>query len=111
MLLVGAVGKERIPVLLACRKPSFWETRSPDGAIPGTDASYQDALTLIPLPFSSAATSLKISNSVNGLPKTLALSPDGDTAFVVEYMGQRGTGATTRNDLPAGRTQESSRLR
>jgi hypothetical protein len=81
----------------------FFASTYVDGRIPGDDSRYQDTLTLIPLPFSGERVSVEVSNSVNGPPETLALSPDGRTAYVVEYVGQRPAGATTRSDLPAGR--------
>ncbi|MBD2071064.1 beta-propeller fold lactonase family protein [Leptolyngbya sp. FACHB-671] len=81
----------------------FFASTYVDGRIPGADSRYRDALTLIPLPFDGERVSVEVSNSVNGPPETLALSPDGRTAYVVEYMGQRPVGATTRSDLLAGR--------
>lgn len=80
----------------------FFASSYVDNGIPGSDPRYRDALTIVPLPFDEETVSLEVSNSVNGPPEALALSPDGRTAFVVEYVGQRPAGATTRNDLPPG---------
>lgn len=82
----------------------FFASTYVDGRIPPIDSRYQDALTLIPLPFDeNHIVSLNVSNSVSSAPEALALSPDSRTAFVVEYSGQRAPGATTRKDLPSGR--------
>lgn len=82
----------------------FFASTYADGRLPpGTDPRYRDTLTLIPLPFKEETISLEVSNSVNGPPAALSLSPDGNTALVVEYVGQRSQGAMTRNDLPPGR--------
>jgi len=81
----------------------FFASSYADNRIPGSDPRYRDALTLVPLPFNGETFSLEVSNSVNGPPEALSLSPDGRTAFVVEYVGQRRAGATTRSDLPPGR--------
>lgn len=83
----------------------FFASSYADGRIPSSnDSRYQDALTLITLPFSGeeSITSIEVSNSVNGPPEALALSPDGKVAFIIEYVGQRKPDSTTRNDLPPG---------
>jgi hypothetical protein len=85
----------------------FFASTYSNGRIPNSDSRYQDALTLIPLPFdgnaSASSISLNVSNSVNGPPEALALSPNRNIAFVVDYLGQRGAGAITSKDLPPGR--------
>jgi sugar lactone lactonase YvrE len=82
----------------------FFASTYGDGRIPGKDSRYQDVLTLMPIPFDERAIfSVNISNSVTSAPEALALSPDDQTAFVVEHLGQRSTTATTRQDLPRGR--------
>jgi DNA-binding beta-propeller fold protein YncE len=81
----------------------FFASSYVDGRIPGNDPRYQDALTLIPLPFTGEAISLNVSNSVLSPPEIMALSPDGKTAFVVENAAQRPANATNRADLPPGR--------
>lgn len=45
---------------------------------------------------------IEVSNSVTAAPEILALAPGGDTAFVVERLGQRDARAQTVRDLPAG---------
>ncbi|HEY9626953.1 MAG TPA: beta-propeller fold lactonase family protein [Coleofasciculaceae cyanobacterium] len=74
-----------------------------DGQIPSDDPRYQDALTLIPLPFTGETISLNVSNSVLTPPEIMALSPDGKAAFVIESAAQRPLGATDRADIPPGR--------
>jgi DNA-binding beta-propeller fold protein YncE len=81
----------------------FFASTYVDGRIPGADSRYRDTLTIIPLPLTETTVSLEVSNAVTSAPETLVLAPDGNTAFVVEYQGQRPTGATTRNDLLPGR--------
>ena len=81
----------------------FFASSYADNRIPDLDPRYQDALTIIPLPLGSETVSLNVSNSVNGPPEALALAPDGNTAFVIEYVGQRNADAQTREDLPPGR--------
>jgi hypothetical protein len=81
----------------------FFASSYVDGRIPGHDPRYQDALTLIPLPYTREAISLNVSNSVLSPPEIMALSANGKTAFVVETATQRPAGATTRSDLPPGR--------
>lgn len=81
----------------------FFASSYVDGRIPGNDPRYQDALTLIPLPFTGETISLTVSNSVLSPPEIMTLSADGNTAFVVETAAQRPAGATTRSDLSPGR--------
>lgn len=81
----------------------FFASTYADNRIPGDDPRYQDALTILPLPFTGEAISVEVSNSVNGPPEAMVLSPDGEMAFVIEYVGQRPAGATSRTDLPTGR--------
>jgi hypothetical protein len=92
--------------LVAISDGDFFASTCGNGRIPSTgDSRYQDALTSIPLPFNQKTmVSLNVSNSVNGPPEALAVSPDGKTAFVVDYVGERGAGATTNKDLPPGRS-------
>jgi hypothetical protein len=81
----------------------FFASSYVDGRIPPIDPRYQDALTIIPLPLGSETVSLNVSNSVNAPPEVLALAPDGNTAFVIEYLEQRNSETKTREDLPPGR--------
>lgn len=89
--------------LVVASDGDFFASSYVDGQIPGDDPRYQDALTLIPLPFTGEMISLNVSNSVLTPPKIMALSPDGKAAFVVESAAQRPAGATTRADIPPGR--------
>lgn len=81
----------------------FFASTYTDGQIPDADPRYQDTLTIIPLPLGSETVSLNVSNSVNAPPEVLALAPDGNTAFVIEYLGQRNSDTKTREDMPTGR--------
>ena len=81
----------------------FFASTYADNRLPDADPRYQDTLTIIPLPLGSEIASLNVSNSVNAPPEVLALSPDGNTAFVVEYLGQRNSATKTRQDLAPGR--------
>lgn len=81
----------------------FFASSYVDDRLPKIDPRYQDALTIIPLPLGSETISLNVSNSVNAPPEVLALAPDGNTAFVIEYLGQRNSDTKTREDLPPGR--------
>jgi hypothetical protein len=81
----------------------FFASSYVDGRLPKLDPRYQDALTIIPLPLNGEQFSLNVSNSVNAPPEALALAPDRNLAFVIEYVGQRNQETQTREDLPPGR--------
>jgi len=81
----------------------FFASSYVDDRLPKIDPRYQDALTIIPLPLGSETVSLNVSNSVNAPPEVLALAPGGNTAFVIEYLGQRNSDTKTRENLPPGR--------
>ena len=80
----------------------FFASTYADSQLTPLDSRYQDTLTIIPLPLGSETASMEVSNSVNAPPEVLALSPDGKTAFVIEYLGQRAD-TETRQDLSPGR--------
>jgi DNA-binding beta-propeller fold protein YncE len=64
-----------------------------------------DKLSIVTLPLNGkqeAIAQVNASNSVIGAPYALALSPDGQTAFVVETLGAMPAGATRREQLPPG---------
>ncbi len=68
-------------------------------------AEGRDALSVIPLggdPWTLRAFPVEVSNSVAGPPSSVATSPDGRYAFVVESFGQRPTGAQTFKELKPG---------
>lgn len=63
-----------------------------------------DTLSIINLPLQNqqtAITQIPASKSVTGAPYAIDISPDG-TVFVVETLGAMLTGATRREQLPAG---------
>lgn len=80
----------------------FFASTYADDRLTPLDPLYQDTLTIIPLPLGSKTASIDVSNSVNAPPEVLALSPEGKTAFVVEYLGQRNADTKTREDMPPG---------
>lgn len=80
----------------------FFASTYVDSQLTPLDSRYQDTLTILPLPLGSETASIEVSNSVNAPPEVLALSPDGKTAFVIEYLGQRAD-TETRQDLSPGR--------
>ncbi|RXT24070.1 hypothetical protein B5P46_19345 [Rhizobium leguminosarum] len=67
-------------------------------------AGYRDLLTIMSPGSDKIVTgSIPISNSVTSAPEILALSEDGQTAFVTERLGERPEGGNSINDLPPGR--------
>jgi DNA-binding beta-propeller fold protein YncE len=74
-----------------------------DGKLPTPTGG--DKLSIVTLPLNGkqeAIAQVNASNSVVGAPYALALSPDGQTAFVVETLGAMPAGATRREQLPPG---------
>ncbi|MBA5802754.1 lactonase family protein [Rhizobium changzhiense] len=67
-------------------------------------AGYRDLLTIMSPGSDKIVTgSIPISNSVTSAPEILALSEDGQTAFVTERLGERPEGGNSVSDLPPGR--------
>ena len=76
------------------------------GRLGERDPAARDTLTVLALPIREPATpwaQMDVSNSVIGPPNALSVSPDGNTAFVIETRGPAPEGAVTIADLPAGR--------
>lgn len=74
-----------------------------DGKLPAPGVT--DQLSIVTLPLNGkpeVIAQTNASNSVTGAPYALALSPDGQTAFVVETLGAMPVGATRREQLPPG---------
>jgi DNA-binding beta-propeller fold protein YncE len=74
-----------------------------DGKLPTPTGG--DKLSIVTLPLNGkqeAIAQVNASNSVIGAPYALALSLDGQTAFVVETLGAMPVGATRREQLPPG---------
>ncbi len=74
-----------------------------DGKLPTPTGG--DKFSIVTLPLNGkqeAIAQVDASNSVIGAPYALALSPDGQTAFVVETLGAMPAGATRREQLPPG---------
>lgn len=76
------------------------------GRLGERDPGMQDTLTVLALPIREPSTpwaQINVSNSVIGPPNALAVSRDGNTAFVVESRGPAPAGAVMVDELPAGR--------
>jgi DNA-binding beta-propeller fold protein YncE len=74
-----------------------------DGKLP--TPTVGDQLSIVTLPLNGKqepAAQINASNSVIGAPYALALSPDSQTAFVVETLGAMPANATRREQLPPG---------
>jgi sugar lactone lactonase YvrE len=82
-----------------------------DGRLAPEDGR-RDVLRVTTLgPGAREAGAVTVSNSVTATPESVALSPDGRFAFVVERLGTRPTGATLARDLPAGHALTAVDLR
>lgn len=74
-----------------------------DGQLPA--AINPDRLSIISLPLEgnrAEIAQVEASNSVTGAPYAFDLTPDGQTAFVVETLAPPPAGATQRDQLPPG---------
>ncbi|NJM72851.1 MAG: lactonase family protein [Scytonema sp. RU_4_4] len=74
-----------------------------DAKLPALGVS--DHLSILTLPLNGkqeTIAQINASNSVTGAPYALALSPDSQTAFVVETLKPIPVGATRREQLPPG---------
>ena len=77
------------------------------GRLGEREPGVQDTLTVLALPIREPSTpwaQINVSNSVIGPPNALAVSRDGNTAFIVESRGPAPEGAVMVEELPAGRT-------
>lgn len=75
------------------------------GRLGERDPAARDTLTVLELPIREPTTpwaQIEVSNSVIGPPNALAVSRDGNTAFVIESRGPAPEGAVTIADLPSG---------
>lgn len=75
------------------------------GRLGERDPGAQDTLTVLALPIREPSTpwaQIHVSNSVIGPPNALAVSRDGNTAFVVETRGPAPAGAVSIEELPPG---------
>jgi hypothetical protein len=73
------------------------------GRLAPSEAGYRDLLTVVSTAGGRITTaSVPVSSSVTSAPEILALSRDARTAFVVERLGERPTGAEMVRDLPPG---------
>lgn len=74
-----------------------------DSVLAPVEAGHKDVLTVMSITNGKVSQSiLPISNSVTAAPEILELTPDGNTAFVTERLGERPDGATTVRELPPG---------
>ena len=84
-----------------------------DGLLAGRDTTQSDALTIVPLPITppkaeedtwqTGVAQVPVSNSVLGPPVSIAVTPDGNTGYIVETQGPASPTATRTSDLPAGK--------
>ncbi len=66
-------------------------------------AGFRDLLSVISIADGKTTVSeVPVSNSVTATPEALVVTPDGNTAFVIERLGERPDGGETIRDLPAG---------
>lgn len=74
-----------------------------DGVLAPVEAGHRDMLTVLSIVDGKVSReTLPISNSVTAAPEILELTPDGQTAFLTERLGERPDGATTMRELPPG---------
>jgi hypothetical protein len=73
------------------------------GRLAPREAGHRDLLTILSIIDGRLVSgSLPLSNSVTAAPEVLALSRDGQTAFVIERLGERPEGGDAVADLPPG---------
>lgn len=73
------------------------------GRLAPREAGHRDLLTVLSVADGRVrSASLPVSNSVTATPESLALTPDGRTAFVIERLGARPANGETIADLPPG---------
>lgn len=98
--LVGRISASTIAVI---SDGDFVGQTYATGQLAPSEAGYRDLLTVLTIADGRLVTgSLPLSNSVTAAPEILALTPDGQTAFVAERLGERPEGGTTVRDLPPG---------
>lgn len=74
-----------------------------DGVLSAESDRFHDLLTTVRMQNGAPVTAqVEVSNSVTATPEILDLSPDGDTAYVVERLGRRAAGETTASQLAPG---------
>jgi hypothetical protein len=75
-----------------------------DGRLAPVERGFKDRLSVVSWDTGyPQRADLEVSNSVTAPPEVLAVSEDGDTAFVIERLGQRLPGQQEVSELPAGR--------
>lgn len=73
------------------------------GVLAPASAGFRDLLSVISIADGKTTLAeVPVSNSVTATPEALAVTPDGNTAFVIERLGERPDGGDTVRDLPAG---------
>lgn len=73
------------------------------GRLASREAGHRDLLTVLSVSEGKLVTgTLTVPNSVTAAPEILALARDGNTAFVVERLGERSATAETVKELPPG---------
>ncbi len=98
--LLDAIDAERI---VAIADADHLASTYADQVLAPADSASRDALVVwSPRSKTVPPVLADAPNSVTSPPEVLALSPDSDTAYVVERLGQRGPGITTVPQLPRG---------
>jgi DNA-binding beta-propeller fold protein YncE len=91
-------------LLVAISDGDFVARTYENGRLPPVEAGFVDQLSVISMRNNKVTlTTLPVSNSVTAAPEVLGLTPDGQTVFVVERLGQRPKGAELSRELPPGR--------
>lgn len=113
----SALAKEQLPALFSpflsqikagtiavVSDGDFLASSYATGRVTPQELGHKDILTLISLRNGAVTTSaLEVSNSVTSPPEVLSLASDGNTAYVIERLGQRTPSTEYSRDLPPGR--------
>lgn len=98
------VGQLSASTIAAISDGDFLAETYSNGQLPPREAGHRDLLTVFSKAGDRIVTgTIEISNSVTATPEILALSKDGETAFIAERLGQRPPHGETLRDLPPGR--------
>lgn len=90
--------------IVAISDGDFLSATYATGRLVPKEAGHRDLLTILTRRNGHFITRhLAVSNSVTAAPEVLQMTPDGQTAFVTERLGERPEGGGTVRDLPPGR--------
>ncbi|MEO0842349.1 MAG: hypothetical protein AAFY21_00475 [Cyanobacteria bacterium J06641_2] len=96
--------------LLALSDADMVPSAYADGQLGVKQTGVEDTLTILPLPIDLQNRSpqplqvgqINVSNAVTAFPLSLTVSPDGNSAYVVETSEPAPSGATQFSELPVG---------